>query len=328
MVVTAAWRIGALAGLAALVLAAAPGAAGAEPYPARPVKIVVSFVPGGIADTTARVIGAQLTASLGKPFVVENRPGAGAIVGITTVAKSPPDGYTLLEANTNVATNSALYRDLPYDADRDLIPVANAILSPAALVVNPALQVRTMAEFVALAKSEPGRINYASVGIGSFPHLALEMLNQMAGIKLVHVPYKGYAPALTAVLANEAQVLASDIPAALPHLQTGKLRALGGTGANRIPILPDMPTIAETGLAGFDAAGWLGFMAPAGTSREIVDLLNAEINRALRTKEVAERFTSQGAYPVPGTPREFGDFIQREKARWAVVITRGGIKAE
>ena len=318
----------ALLGLAALALVAGARTAAAEDYPSRPVKIIVSFAPGGIADTTGRLIAQGLGTAFDKPVIVENRPGAGAIVGIALVAKAPPDGYTLLLANTNVSTNPALYAQLPYDADRELIPVANAVITPAVLVVHPALPVATIDDFLALARAKPGQIDYASVGVGSFPHLAMEMLDQMAGLKLVHVPYKGFAPAVTAVMGGEVQVLASDVPTALPNIQAGKLRALAATGTKRFPVLPDIPTLAEKDVPGYEAVGWLGIMAPAGTPRAIVTRLNAEINRILARPDIVARYAKDGGELVPGTPEDFAAFLRRNRERWVKVITAGHIRAE
>jgi tripartite-type tricarboxylate transporter receptor subunit TctC len=322
------WPARGLCGGLLIAAIAASAAAAADSYPTRPVKIVVSFAPGGIADTTGRIIANGLTASLGKPFIVENRPGNAAIVGISMVAKAAPDGYTLLLANTNVSTNQALYKDLPYDAERELIPVANAVITPAVLVANPGVPVKSFADLLALARAKPGQINYASVGLGSFPHLAMEMLSQSAGVKLVHVPYKGFAPAVTAVLAGEVEILASDVPTALPHIEAGKLRALAATGAKRFPVLPDLPTIAESGVAGYEAVGWLGIMAPTGTPAEIVALLNREVNAALSRPEIVQRYTAEGSVIATGTPADFAAFLKQNRERWVKVITTGNIRAE
>ena len=313
-----------LVALAALIAAQAS----AQTYPSRPVKIIVSFAPGGIADTTGRLIAQGLSTAFDKPVVVENRPGAGAIVGIALVAKAAPDGYTLLLANTNVSTNPALYAQLPYDADRELIPVANAVITPAVLVVHPSVPVTNIHDFLALVRAQPGQIDYASVGVGSFPHLAMEMLDQMAGLKLAHVPYKGFAPAVTAVMAGEVQVLASDVPTALPNIEAGKLKALAATGSKRFPVLPDVPTLAEKEVPGYEAVGWLGIMAPAGTRREIVLRLNAEINRILTRPDIVARYQKDGGELVPGTPEDFAAFLARNRERWVKVITDGHIRAE
>lgn len=318
----------ALAGVLFALGALASVSAEADDYPARPVKIIVSFAPGGIADTTGRLLAKGLSEAFDRPFLVENRPGAAAIVGIALVAKAAPDGYTLLLANTNVSTNPALYAQLPYDADRELIPVANAVLTPAVLVVHPAVPAKTAHDLIALARARPGQLDYASVGTGSFPHLAMEMLDQMARIDLVHVPYKGFAPAVTAVMAGEVQVLASDVPTALPNIQAGKLRAIAATGRRRFSILPDVPTLEETEVPGYEAAGWLGVMAPTGTPREIVRKLNAAINRILGQPDIMAYYEKNGAELAPGTPDDFAAFLKRNRERWVNVITAGHIHAE
>ena len=315
--------LGALLGVLALLQAPLVAAQG---YPERPARIVVPFPPGGIADGSARIIANHLTQTWGKPFLVENRPGGAAIIGIMAVVKAPADGYTLLYAPTNIATNASVYANLQYDAERDLVPVALGALTPGIIIVHPSFPANTLGELFALAKAKPGRFTYSSTGVATYPHLAMEQLQQQAGVKLTHVPYKGYAPALTAVLANEVTMLASDVPGALPHLKAGKLRALAATGSKRQTALPDLPTVAEQGLADYEAVGWLGIMAPSGTPRDIVLKLNAEINRALTKPEVASRFAANGVETSPGSPEDFGAYIQRSRARWSGVIKKGGIK--
>jgi tripartite-type tricarboxylate transporter receptor subunit TctC len=300
----------------------------AQSYPERPVRIIVPFAPGGVADNTARLIARHLSDTWGKPFVVENRPGAASIIAFTAVAKAPADGYTLLYANTNIATNASLYGNLQYDAERDLVPVALAVITPGVLVVHPSLAATTLDQLLAIAKQRPGTLNYASVGQGSFPHLAMEMLKQLAGIDVVHVPYKGFAPAMTAILANEVNVMLLDPSAALPQMKAGKLRGLAVSGSRRMQALPELPTIAELGLKDYEAVGWLGIMAPTGTPRETVTLLNAEINRGLAKPEVQARFAATGVETSLGSPDDFGAFIQRHRTRWAKVINAGGIKGE
>jgi tripartite-type tricarboxylate transporter receptor subunit TctC len=295
-------------------------------YPDRPVKVVIPWPPGGIADTTARLIASHLQEALGKPFIADNRPGAATIIGTTAVAKSPPDGYTLLLANTNISTNPSLFKTLQYDADKELTPVSLAMIIPAVLVVNSAVPAANVAEFLALAKSRPGVLNFGSVGTGSFNHLAGEMLNQLAGIQLTHVPYKGFAPATTALLGNEIGVLVSDLPNVLPHIKTGRLRALAVTGTKRMAVLPDLPTLAEAGVRDYVAEGWLGIMVPAGTPRPIVAQLNTEINRALQSPAMTERYSSQGIELTPWTPDAFAAYIRTSRGRWTQVITRGNIR--
>jgi tripartite-type tricarboxylate transporter receptor subunit TctC len=302
------------------------GSGVAQTYPDRPVRVVVPWPPGGIADTTARLITAHLQESMGKPFIAENRPGGSTVIGTAAVVKSPADGYTLLLANTNISTNPSLFKSLQYDADRDLVPVSLAMIIPAVLVVNAAVPANTLAEFLALAKARPGVLNYGSVGQGSFNHLAVEMLNQLAGIQLIHVPYKGFAPATTALLANEIGVLVSDVPNVLQHIRAGKLRGLAVTGTKRLAILPDLPALAEAGVRDYVAEGWLGIMAPAGTPRQVVTQLNAEINRGLQTPAMTERYSGQGVELTAWTPDAFAAYIQSSKSRWAQVISRGNIR--
>ena len=315
--------LGALLGV--LVLMQAPPVV-AQGYPERPARIVVPFSPGGVADGSARIIANHLSQTWGKPFLVENRPGAAAIIGIMAVVKAPADGYTLLYAPTNIATNASAYADLQYDAERDLMPVALGALTPGIIVVHPSFPANTLGELIALAKSKPGEFTYSSTGVATYPHLAIEQLQQQGGVQFTHVPYKGYAPALTAVLANEVTMLASDVPGALPYLKAGKLRALAATGSRRQAVLPGVATVAEQGLADYEAVGWLGIMAPAGTPRDIVLKLNAEINRGLTKADVASRFAATGVEVAPGSPEDFGAYIQRSRARWSGVIRKGGIK--
>jgi tripartite-type tricarboxylate transporter receptor subunit TctC len=310
-----------------LLLVVFSGMAQAQ-YPDRATRLIVPFPPGGIADGSARIIAQHLSDAWGKPVVVENRPGAASIVAFTAVVKAAPDGYTLLYANTNIATNPALYANLPYDAERDLMPVALGIVTPGILVVNPASRIKSFGELVATAKQEPGKLTFASVGIGSFPHLALERLKQMAAVELLHVPYKGFGPATTAILANEVDTLALDSTGAIGHVKAGKMRALAATGGRRLAALPDVPTVAELGLAGYEAVGWLGVMAPAGTPREVIAKLNAEINRGVAKPETAARFAAQGVEASGGSPEDFGAFIQRQRAGWSAVIRTGNIKGE
>lgn len=308
----------------ACMVAAAPAIA--QTYPDRAVKVVIPWPPGGIADTTARLIAQHLQDAYGKPFVADNRPGAATIIGTTAVAKAPPDGYTLLLANTNISTNPSLFKTLQYDADKELAPVSLAMIIPAVLVVNAAVPAKNIGEFLALAKSRPGVLNFGSVGNGSFNHLAGEMLNQLAVIQLTHVPYKGFAPATTALLANEVNVLVSDLPNVLQHIRAGKLRALAVTGTKRMAVMPELPTLAEAGVKDYVAEGWLGIMVTAGTPRPVIAQLNAEINRALQSPAMTERYTTQGVELTPWTPEAFAAYIQASRGRWAQVIARGNIK--
>jgi len=298
----------------------------AQAYPDRPVKIIVPFAPGGIADGSARVIANHLSETWGKPFLVENRPGAASIIAFTAVTKAPADGYTLLYANTNIATNPSMHANLPYDAERDLVPVALGVITPGVIVVHPSSQAKTLADLIAMARERRDQLTYSSVGVGSFPHLAMEQFQQVSGTKLTHVPYKGFAPALTAVLANEVTMLACDLQTALPHLKAGKLRALAVTAAKRMAAVPDVAPVADLGLSDYEAVGWLGIMAPAGTPRDIVLKLNAEIVRGLNLPQIVARYVENGVEVGAGSPEDFGAYIQRSRVRWSGVIKKGGIK--
>jgi tripartite-type tricarboxylate transporter receptor subunit TctC len=307
------------------VLHAAPARAA---YPERPVKIIVPFAPGGIADGTARLIAAELSARFGQPVLVENRPGGAAIIGTQAVAKAPADGYTLLMGSTNVSTNGALYKKLPYDAEKDLTPVALALTLPGAIITHPSLPVKNFGELIAYARRNPEKISYASVGLGSFSHLAVEGLTQRAAVKMVHVPYKGYAPAITSVLSGETELLASDLQGALPYLQAGKLNVLAVTGTKRVSVLPDVPTVQEAGIKDYQAVAWLGVLAPAGTPAPIVSLLNAEINKAMQKPNVVHRYTEQGIDLFTGDPNAFKKFLDENRAAWERIIKAGNISLE
>jgi tripartite-type tricarboxylate transporter receptor subunit TctC len=297
-------------------------------YPDKPIKIIVPFAPGGIADSTARLIAAELYTNLGQPVIVENRPGGAAIIGTQAVAKAPADGYTLLMASTNVSTNSALYKKLPYDAEKDLTPVALAVTIPGAIVAPSSLPVNSFKDLISYAQQNPDKISYASVGQGSFSHLAVEGLIQRTSAKIVHIPYKGYAPAITSVLSSETQLLASDLQGALPYLQAGKLKVLAVTGAKRVAVLPDVPTVQEMGVKDYQAVGWLGLMAPAGTPSKIVSLLNAQVNKAMHKPGAVQRYTEQGVDIFVGDPGAFKKFLNENKANWEKVIKAANISLD
>jgi tripartite-type tricarboxylate transporter receptor subunit TctC len=301
--------------------------AAGQTYPARQVHMIVTFPPGGNADTIARLVADKLTQQLRQSVIVENKPGAASIVGTTAVAQAPADGHTLLQAGTNISTNPALGHKTSYDAERDLAPVALLVTVPAVVVVHPSLPVNTLAELVVHAKARPGEVNYGSAGNGSFPHLAVEKLAQETGIKMTHVPFHGFGPALIGLLRNDVNVLASDIPGALEHIRAGKLRALAVTGSARMP-LPDVPTVAEVGVPEYEGVGFLGIMVRAGTPRDVIDVLNREINRALATPEIANHIAANGLVAGGGSPEDFAAFLKRDKAIWTKVIATGGIKGE
>jgi tripartite-type tricarboxylate transporter receptor subunit TctC len=305
-----------------------PDTAASQGYPTRQIHLIVTFPPGGNADTVARLVADKLTQQLGQSVIVENKPGAASIVGTGAVVQAAADGYTLLQAGTNMSTNPALGHKTPYDAERDLVPVVLLVTVPAVIVVNPALPVSTLPELVVHAKARPGEVNYGSAGNGSFPHLAMEKLAQETGIKLTHVPFRGFGPATIGLLRNDVNLLASDIPGALEHVRAGKLKALAVTGSARMPQLPDIPTIAEIGVRDYDGVGFLGIVVRTGTPREVMDVLNREINRALKTPEIDRHIANNGLVAGGGTPDDFALFLKRDQAIWTKVIGTGGIKGE
>jgi len=317
--------------LAAVVIGAATmicGWAAAQDYPARPIHILVPYPAGGLADVMCRSVAQKMSEAWGQPVIVENKVGAGGNVAGEAVARAAADGYTLLLANTQFAINPYLYKDMTYDPRTAFAPIAHALSVPNILVVRKEVPASTIRELIALAKREPGQLNFASAGSGSFPHLAVELFMLQAGIKLHHIPYRGAAPALTAILAKEVQVLSSDIPGALQYVQAGELKALAITSTKRSPIMPDVPTMAEAGLPDYEAVGWQGFMAPAATPRAIVGRLNQQIVKALQAPDVRDRLLGQGVQIVAGTPDEFQKFFQADSARWAKTVEASGAKVE
>jgi tripartite-type tricarboxylate transporter receptor subunit TctC len=308
-------------------LAASVGAH-AQAWPAKPVKIIVPFAAGGPADIYARAIGEKLQAALGQSFVVEDKPGAGAVIGTDLVAKSPPDGYTLLMMSNTHTVNESLLRDKPYQLLRDLVPVAPVNYSDLLMVVHPSVPARNLAEFIALAKSKPGGLNYASSGPGTPYHMAGELFKAMAGVDIVHVPYKGSSGARTDILGGQVQMMFDAITTMAPHVQAGKLRALGTSGKARSAVLPDVPTVAEAGVPGYEAVIWLGLMAPAGTPRGIVDRLNAEITKAVGGADLKEAWARQGAVAMTMSPDEFARFMREDIEKWARVVKISGAQPD
>jgi tripartite-type tricarboxylate transporter receptor subunit TctC len=305
--------------LVALLSALAP--AGAQEYPSRPIRMVVPFAPGGGSDISGRVLAEGLSKALGQQVVVDNRPGAGSTIGTDIVTKATPDGYTMLLGNISLAFNPALYKKLPYVSVRDLTPVSLVVEQPNILVNHPSLPAKTLKEFIALARSSPpDKFTFASAGLGSGTHLAMELLNMSLNIHMVHVPYKGTGPALTAVLGNEVTVFMSTFASALPHVKAGRLHTFGVTTAKRAPALPDVPTIAEAGVPGFNYGTWYGLLVPAGTPRAIVDKLNKATVAQLHSTELRQRYESQGMDPIPSTSAEFTARLKSETEKWAKVV--------
>ncbi|MBI2297103.1 MAG: tripartite tricarboxylate transporter substrate binding protein [Betaproteobacteria bacterium] len=316
------------AAAAVLMLLTVPGSHAAE-YPAKSVRWVIAFSPGGPSDILSRLIGSKLSEAFRQPFVFDNRPGAGGNVAGEIVAKSPPDGYTLLLGNNSIlATNASLYQRMNFDPVKDLAPVVLIASQPNVLVVHPSLPVHSVKQLVALARSRPGQLNYASSGSGAAAHLAAELFKSMAGVNLLHIPYKGAGPALVDMLTGQCQVMFATALSVRPHLESKRLRPLAVTTAKRSASLPDLPTIAETGLTGFEATTWHGVVVPAGTPQAVIARLNGEINKIVQQPDVRDRLTAQGAEIIGGTPRDFADYIQREIPKWAKVIKDSGARAE
>lgn len=308
--------------------ALAAGAVFAGDYPSRPIRMIVAVPPGGPADTLARLVAPRLGQALGQTVVVDNRPGANGIIAYDMGARSTPDGYTFLTVAAGVAINPSLYREVPYDPIKDFAPITLGIEVPNILVVHPSVPATSVRELVALAKSKPDQLAFASAGNGTSGHLALELFRQSSGIKVIHVPFKGGAPALTNLIAGQVQVLFSIALAATPQIKAGRVRALAISSSKRSPVAPDLPTIAESGFPGFEVVGWFGWVAPAKVPREIVDRLNREIVRILNTKEVRDRLLSLSTVPVGNTTEQFGKFIRSEHDKWAKVIQTAGIVLE
>ena len=301
----------------------------AQSYPTKPIHLIVPFPPGGGNDTVARAIAQQLGPDLGQPMVIDNRPGAGGSVGAELAAKAPPDGYTLFLAGVGShAVNPNVHAKLPYDPVKDFAPITLLASAPSVLVVNPAVPARTIAEFTAYARANPGKLNYASNGAGSAAQLAAAMYETMAGVRMVHVPYKGIAPAMTDLMGGEVQLMFGTIVALVPHVQAGKLRALAVTSRKRSPLLPDVPTLAESGLSDYQAGSWYGILAPAGTPREIIERLHGAMVKALKQPDVAKRLAAEGAEVIGSAPEEFAAHIRSELARVGDVVRAAGIRAE
>ncbi len=313
---------------AALAAWAISGPAAAQLFPSKPIKIVVPYTPGGPTDIPARLVGQKLSEILGQPVVIDNKPGAGGNIGADAVAKAPADGYTLLLVTTGHAINPALYPRLGYDLTKDLVPISQLTSSPMVVTVNPGLGVNSIKELIALSKAKPGTLSFASAGNGSSTHLAPELFSTMAGIKMNHIPYKGSVPALTDVMAGNVQVAFDYMTSAMPFVRDGKLKGLATTGATRSPGAPDLPTVAEAGVPGFEVIGWNGVMAPAGTPPDVIAKLNAAIKQALATPDVSQRIAGLGASVHWNTPADFGAFVKAEVAKWGTVAKASGAKID
>src|SRR6187455_1258257 len=313
-----------LATLAAMFALGVPATLFAQAWPTKPVKIVVPFAAGGPADIYARAIGEKLQAALGQSFVVENKPGGGAVIGTMEVVKSAPDGHTLLMMSNTHTVNESLIADKPYQLLRDLVPVAPVNSSDLVMVVHPSVPAQSLGEFLALAKSKPGGLNYASSGPGTPYHMAGELFKSMAGVDIVHVPYKGSSGARTDILGGQVQMMYDAITTMASNVQAGKLKALGTSGKVRSSVLPEVPTVSEAGVPGYDAVIWLGIMAPAGTPKPIVDRLNAEITKAANAPEMKEAWGRQGAVAMSMSPEEFGRFMREDIEKWARIVRISG----
>jgi len=315
---------------AALLLTAllAAGDCAAQDYPSRPVRMVVPFSPGGSTDVLARIVGQKLTERSGQPVIIENRAGAGGNIGAEQVARSAPDGYTLLLGGVPHAISASLYSKLPYDMARDLAAIAEVASFPSAIVLHPSLPANSVKELIALARARPGQLSFGSAGNGSPNHLSLELFQTMAGVRMVHVPYKGSGQLVGDLLAGQVQLASMGLPVAVPHVQSGKLRAIAVTGAVRSSLLPEVPTVSEAALPGFEVTSWYGVFAPAGLPADIVAKLNSEIGSAVTAAEVKERLAALGAEPSVKSPDQFGRYVRQEIAKWAKVVKDSGAKAE
>ena len=311
-----------------LAFAFASPVAQAQSYPAKPVRVVIPWPPGGSNDVVGRLVLQKLAQAMGQQFVVDNRAGAAGSIGAELVAKAPPDGYTLMVHSTTHLGNGTLYRNLPYDVIKDFAAVALLSAQPGVLTVHPSLPVKSVREFVALAKSRPGQILYSSSGNGSAPHLSMALFVSMAGINIVHVPYKGGVPQVTALVSGETQSSLATISTVIAHIQNGILRPLGVSAAKPTKVLPGIPTIADSGVPGYEMAPWIGVFAPAGTPRTIVERLNAEVNKALAQPDIVQKLESQALDPWPSTPEEFSARLKTDFDKYAKLIRLSGAKIE
>ena len=313
---------------AALAIFAASGFASAQGYPAGPVRVIVPFPPGGGVDSMGRLVSQKLSESLGRQFVVDNRGGANGMIGSEAVAKSTKDGYTLMVNGANFVTTPILFTQVSYDPVKDFDPVSLMALGPNVLVVHPSLPVKSVKELIALAKAKPGHIQFAGSGSGSTPHLAGELFNVMAKVEMVHVPYRGSGPAMIGLLSGEASIMFLPAINAGPHVKTGRLRAIAVTSRERLPAMPELPTVSESGLKGYESAQWYGLLAPVGTPAEILNVLNAQIAKIMQAADMKQRLTAEGLVAVGSTREQFATHIKAETAKWAKVIKASGAKVD
>lgn len=304
-------------------------AAMAQPYPAKPIRLIAPSTPGDAPDVIARLIALRLSPVLGQPIVVENRPGAGGVIGSEVAAKSAPDGYTLIMGNAGShGINAAVYSKLPYDIQRDFAPISQVAIAPNIMVINPLIPAKSVAEFIAYAKSQSGKLSYASGGNGSSAHMSMELFKAMSGVDIQHVPYKGSSPALTDLMGGQVAVFIGNIPPTVPLVRAGKLRALAVTTKSRSTLMPELPTISEAGLSGYETVAWFGVLAPAGTPPEIVTRLSTEIGKIARSPEMRDKLVAMGAEPVGGTPEEFKAVIDSDIAKWKRLAQKESIKVD
>jgi tripartite-type tricarboxylate transporter receptor subunit TctC len=318
------WR----AAACALALICVAGPAAAQGYPTGPVRVIVPFPPGGGVDGAGRLISQKLTEALGKQFVVDNRPGANGMIGSELAARSAKDGYTLMVNGANFVTTPSLYSKVTYDPVRDFEPVALIALAPNVLVVHPSLPVKSVKELIALARARPGQVNFAGSGSGSTPHLAAELFNALAKVRMVHVPYRGTGPAIVGLMSGEASVMFMPTTNAVPLVKAGRLRALAVTSRERVPAMPELSTVAESGLTGYESSQWYGMLAPAGTPAEVLGLLNAQIAKIMRAPDMRSRMTDEGLVAVGSTREQFASHIKVELAKWAKVIQASGARVD
>ena len=318
----------AISRLAAIALACFACAAAAQSYPSRPVRVIVTFPPGAGSDIATRLVTAKLVESLGRAFVVDNRAGAAGNIGVDMAAHAAPDGYTLLAVTAAAAISQSAYAKAPFDLVKDFAPVALIASAPFILALHPSVPAKSLQELIAIAKASPGKYSYATPGTGSSPHMAGELLKMETGINLLHVPYKGTVPAVADVIAGNVSMALANMLVALPAVKSGRLRAVAITSAKRSAIVPDLPTFSEAGVRGFESGTWYAFLAPAGTPRPVISVLNREIWRIVQLPDIREKLAAQGAEPLVGTPEETGAFVRNEVVRWAKVVKAAGVRLE